>query len=71
MVEYRETIDLLDETPYFEGCEFFLLDDDAKYNELADVLLETGFMILPGNKAETTGPANYTLPPGPPSQLCV
>ena len=36
------------ENSLFEGYEFFLLDEDAKYYELADVLLETGFLTVPG-----------------------
>jgi hypothetical protein len=59
------------ESPFFEGCEFFLLDEDAKYCELADVLLETGFLTAPGDNDDEkmASSANFALP-GPPSTLC-
>ena len=46
------------ENSLFEGYEFFLLDEDAKYYELADVLLETGFLTIPGEEERTGSPSS-------------
>jgi len=56
----------VNENLQFEGCEFFLLDEDAKYYELADVLLETGFLTNEEERMPTTT-STYT---GSSSTLC-
>jgi hypothetical protein len=67
----QEVVQSISETPFFEGCEFFLLDEDAKYYELADVLLETGFMTIPGNIEEEkmSAPTGFSMPASS-STLC-